>query len=98
MKNNKCDLDWQHLLQKDQTIVFYMGLTSLPLICKQLINHGRAKKTPAALIQQGTTPNQKVFIGTLETLPEIIAANEVHAPTLIIVGEVVALHSKLAWK
>jgi uroporphyrin-III C-methyltransferase/precorrin-2 dehydrogenase/sirohydrochlorin ferrochelatase len=49
------------------------------------------------LIQQGTTRQQRVFIGTLRTLPEIVAKSEVHAPTLIIIGEVVKLHEKLAW-
>lgn len=98
MKNNQCDLNWKNLVQKDQTVVIYMGLISLPLICKQLIQHGRASTTPVALIQQGTTPNQQIYIGTLHTLPDIIKAKNVQAPTLIIVGEVVDLHDKLAWK
>ncbi len=98
MKNNQCDLDWKNLVQKGQTVVIYMGLISLPFICEQLIKHGRASTTPIALIQQGTTPNQQIYIGTLQTLPEIITANDVQAPTLIIVGEVVELHGKLAWQ
>lgn len=98
LKDDSCDLDWDHLVQKNQTVVFYMGLMGLPKICQQLIKHGRDKSTPIALIQQGTTPNQKVFTGTLETMPAIIEANDVKAPTLIIVGEVVSLHEKLAWK
>ena len=98
MKNNQCDLHWEHLVQPDQTVVIYMGLISLPLICEQLIKHGRAETTPIALIQQGTTPSQKVYVGTLQTLPGIIEKNDVQAPTMIIVGEVVALHEKLAWQ
>ncbi len=98
MKNNQCDLDWDSLVKTDQTLVIYMGLVSLPYICEQLINRGRSSATPAALIQQGTTPDQKVFVGTLQSLPAIIEENEVKAPTLIIVGEVVALHNKLAWQ
>jgi len=97
MKNNQCDLNWNSLVQKDQTVVIYMGLISLALICEQLIKHGRASTTPVALIQQGTTPNQQIYIGTLGTLPEIIKVKNVQAPTLIIVGEVVDLHAKLAW-
>ncbi|MDT4885680.1 Siroheme synthase [compost metagenome] len=69
----------------------------MPLICQQLIAHGRAASTPAALIQQGTTPNQRVFTGTLANLPELVAEHQVHAPTLVIVGEVVQLRDKLAW-
>jgi len=98
MKDNRCDLNWQNLVQPDQTAVIYMGLIGLPFICEQLIKYGRADTTPAALIQQGTTPQQKVYVGNLLTLPEIIDANNVQAPTLIIVGEVVALHERLAWK
>ncbi len=98
MKNDRCDLNWENLVQEDQTVVIYMGLVSLPLICEQLIKHGRAKTTPIALIQQGTTPKQQIYIGTLQTLPEIIEVNRVMAPTLIIVGEVVDLQAKLAWQ
>ncbi len=98
MKNDRCDLNWQHLVQQDQTVVFYMGLISLPLICAELIKHGRAKETPIALIQQGTTANQKVIIGNLENMQALVEAEQVQAPTLIIVGEVVRLHESLAWR
>jgi uroporphyrin-III C-methyltransferase/precorrin-2 dehydrogenase/sirohydrochlorin ferrochelatase len=98
LKDGSCDLDWAQLVQPGQTVVYYMGLVSLPLICAQLIAHGRAPGTPIALIQQGTTPEQKVYTGTLQTLPDLIARSDVQAPTLIIVGEVVSLHEKLAWR
>lgn len=98
LRDGSCDLDWPSLVKENQTIVFYMGLISLPIICSELIHHGRAASTPIALIQQGTTVRQKVFVGTLATLAGIIAAQNVQAPTLIIVGEVVNLHKKLAWK
>lgn len=99
LKNDTCDLDWKNLAEEaEQTLVFYMGLVSLPIICKELTNHGMPSDKPIALIQQGTTPSQKVFIGTLATLPDIIASQVVQAPTLIIVGDVVRLHDKLAWQ
>lgn len=98
LKDDSCDLDWDQLVQPAQTVVYYMGLVSLPLICAQLIAHGRDPNTPIALIQQGTTPEQKVYTGTLATMPALIAQSEVKAPTLIIVGEVVSLHEKLAWR
>jgi uroporphyrin-III C-methyltransferase / precorrin-2 dehydrogenase / sirohydrochlorin ferrochelatase len=98
LKDESCDLDWPQLVQAGQTVVFYMGLLALPQICAQLIAHGRAPTTPIALIQQGTTPEQKVYTGTLATLPALIADREVKAPTLIIVGEVVSLHDKLKWR
>lgn len=97
LKDGSCDLPWPELVASSQTLVFYMGLVGLPVICQQLIAHGRAADTPVALIQQGTTSNQRVFTGTLADLPERIASQQVQAPTLIIVGEVVQLRDKLAW-
>jgi uroporphyrin-III C-methyltransferase / precorrin-2 dehydrogenase / sirohydrochlorin ferrochelatase len=98
LKNDTCDLDWDSLAQGEQTLVFYMGLIGLPIICKELVGHGMSSEKPIALIQQGTTPNQKVYTGTLATMPDIVANSEVQAPTLIIVGDVVSLHDKLAWR
>ena len=82
LKNDTCDLDWKNLAEEaEQTLVFYMGLVSLSIICQELINHGMPADKPIALIQQGTTPSQKVFVGTLATLPAIIASEEVrHQP------------------
>ena len=99
LKNDTCDLNWKSLAEDDQqTLVFYMGLVSLPVICQELIKHGMPENKAIALIQQGTTPSQKVYTGTLATMPDIIARQEVRAPTLIIVGDVVSLHEKLAWQ
>lgn len=97
LKDGTTDLPWKDLVSPAQTLVFYMGLIGLPIICSELIKHGRAADTPAALIQQGTTTNQRVFTGTLANLPQLVAEHEVHAPTLVIVGEVVMLRDKLAW-
>ncbi|MDZ4190902.1 MAG: siroheme synthase CysG [Pseudomonas sp.] len=97
LKDGSSNLPWKDLVAPGQTLVFYMGLVGLSGICEQLIAHGRSGATPAALVQQGTTQNQRVFTGTLETLPQLVAQHEVHAPTLVIVGEVVTLRDKLAW-
>jgi uroporphyrin-III C-methyltransferase/precorrin-2 dehydrogenase/sirohydrochlorin ferrochelatase len=97
LKDGSCDLPWADLVAPGQTLVFYMGLVGLPVICRELIAHGRSADTPAALVQQGTTPNQRVFTGTLADLPELVARHDVHAPTLVIVGEVVRLREKLSW-
>jgi len=91
------ELNWEMLSHANQTVVFYMGLDNVQRICDALVAHGRDVGTPAALIEKGTTAAQRVFIGDLNTLPGLIEKNEVHAPTLIIVGEVVALHEKLHW-
>lgn len=97
LKDGSSNLPWKDLVAPGQTLVFYMGLVGLPDICAQLIAHGRDAATPAALVQQGTTQNQRVFTGTLASLPALVAEHEVHAPTLVIVGEVVTLRDKLAW-
>ncbi len=97
LKNNSIDLDWPTLAQPNQTIVIYMGLLGLPVLCQQLITHGLSATTPAAIIQQGTTQTQKVVVGSLQTLPDLTTAANLTPPTLIIVGEVVKLHQKLAW-
>ncbi len=97
LKDGSCDLPWSELVAPSQTLVFYMGLVGLPVICQQLITHGRSADTPAALVQQGTTVNQRVFTGTLANLPERVASEQVQAPTLVIIGEVVQLREKLAW-
>ncbi len=97
LKDNSMNLPWQELVHKQQTVVFYMGLQGLDIICREMIAHGREPETPIALIQQGTTPNHKVLVGTLATMPALVAQEEVAAPTLIIVGEVVKLREQLAW-
>ncbi|TDJ29821.1 MAG: uroporphyrinogen-III C-methyltransferase [Gammaproteobacteria bacterium] len=96
-REGRDELNWEMLSHANQTVVFYMGLDNVERICKSLVANGRDAKTPAALIEKGTTVAQRVFIGDLNTLPGIIEKNEVRAPTLIIIGEVVALHEKLHW-
>jgi uroporphyrin-III C-methyltransferase/precorrin-2 dehydrogenase/sirohydrochlorin ferrochelatase len=97
LKNNTHDLNWSELVNTGQTVVFYMGLSGLATICRSLIEHGRSPQTPIALIQQGTTPDHKVYTGTLSSMPNLVKQYKVQAPTLIIVGEVVSLHDKLQW-
>ncbi len=97
LKDGTIDLNWEMLAHEGQTIVFYMGLHGVDELCKQLKQHGLPAHTPAALVEKGTTPMQRVHIGNLDTLPELVHKNNVQAPTLIIVGEVVKLHEKLSW-
>jgi uroporphyrin-III C-methyltransferase/precorrin-2 dehydrogenase/sirohydrochlorin ferrochelatase len=91
------DLNWAMLSHANQTVVFYMGLDNVQRICDALKKHGRHENTPAALIEKGTTPDQRVLVGDLNTLPDLVKNNNVRAPTLIVVGEVVNLHSQLNW-
>ncbi|MCG6932615.1 MAG: siroheme synthase CysG [Gallionella sp.] len=97
LKDGSMDLDWDALARPKQTIVVYMGLQGLATLCAELVAHGLPGDTPAAIVQQGTTKNQRVITGTLATLPEKAEVEQLHAPTLIIVGGVVTLRRKLAW-
>lgn len=95
LRDGTLDLNWPVLAQARQTVVFYMGLRSVRPICQQLQAHGVPADWPAALVEQGTLAGQRVYIGTVTDLPERLAG--VRSPALLIVGEVVKLHSQLAW-
>jgi uroporphyrin-III C-methyltransferase / precorrin-2 dehydrogenase / sirohydrochlorin ferrochelatase len=97
LKDDSINVQWPELANPTQTIVFYMGLVGLKDICESLIVHGRAADTPVALIERGTTQQQRVLIGNLSSIAELVASQEVHAPTLFIVGDVVKLHDTLKW-
>ena len=97
LKDNSVDLNWTALIQPQQTVVIYMGLRALGTICQNLIAHGMAEDKPAALIQKATTPDHRVFVGTVSTLPKIVETAQVNLASLIIIGDVVKLHEKLGW-
>ncbi len=97
LKDGSINLNWSQLAQPKQTLVFYMGLHGLPVICQNLVQHGVSAQMPAALVQQGTTQMQRVFTGTLSDLPQIVRREQPKPPTLLIVGEVVRLQEKLSW-
>ncbi len=97
LKDGTVNLDWEHLAQANQTVVFYMGLRGMPIISKELISRGVSPDMPVALVQQGTTEKQRVITGTLSNIQELIETEQPKPPTLIIVGEVVKLQEKLSW-
>ncbi|MBN2871946.1 MAG: uroporphyrinogen-III C-methyltransferase [Halothiobacillaceae bacterium] len=94
-RGERLDLDWQHLASGQDTLVFYMGLGNAREICAQLIAHGMPADRGAGLVEHGTTSRQQVHVGTLATLPDRIATAQ--SPALLIIGDVVGLHSRLAW-
>ena len=97
LKDDTCNLPWSDYVQENQTLVFYMGLVGLSIICEQLMAHGMSSEMPIALVSKGTTREQQVVTGTLSTMPDIVKTKGVKAPTLIIIGEVVSLRDKLRW-
>ena len=97
LKDGSVNLDWPALARPCHTVVFYMGLGAASEICRQMIAHGLPASTPAAVIRNGTQPDQKTLLATLGTLPEAIASSGIKPPALIVVGSVVSLHGKLSW-
>lgn len=97
LKDDTCNLPWSDFVQNNQTLVFYMGLVGLPIICRELIAHGMDSNMPVALVSKGTTPEQKVVTGTLENIASLVKSSGVQAPTIVIIGHVVSLRGKLDW-
>ena len=97
LKEGSPELPWNELIYENQTLVLYMGLVGLERICEQLIAHGQRPDMPVALISKGTTPEQKVVVGSLADIASKVTEHQIHAPTLTIIGEVVRLREQLQW-
>jgi uroporphyrin-III C-methyltransferase/precorrin-2 dehydrogenase/sirohydrochlorin ferrochelatase len=89
------DLDWAALARPRQTLVVYMGLAALPLLCRELVHHGLSPGTPAAVVSHGTLPTQRIVTSTLRALPDVVADAALESPTLIIVGGVVSVREAI---
>lgn len=87
--NGALNLPWHTLNDAEQTVVFYMGIKSLPVITKQLIKAGRAADTPAALIRKGSHRDQQVIKGNLQSLESLVKLHNIKPPSLIVIGNVV---------
>lgn len=97
LKDGTADLDWPNLVKPHQTVVIYMGLSGATSICQQLIAHGAPPTRPIAVVQTASLPSQRVLLSTLAQLPCALAQSPMESPSLLIVGEVAALHAHLAW-
>ena len=96
-RDGAVELNWPVLTQPRQTVVVYMGIKALASLCGQLIAHGLAPATKAAVIENGTHAHQRIVTGTLATLADRVAQHQVCGPALVVIGEVVGLHATLAW-
>jgi uroporphyrinogen III methyltransferase/synthase len=90
-------IDWEGLSRSAETLVVLMGTAWLPEIVTRVIAGGRDPKTPAAVVERGTTPDQRVVVAPLEDLPERVREAGLRAPTIIVIGEVVRFRERLAW-
>ena len=97
LKEGSPELPWDELVYQNQTLVLYMGLVGLESICEKLIAHGQRPDMPVALISKGTTPEQKVVVGTLADIASKVSEYQIQAPTLTIIGDVVSLRDQLQW-
>lgn len=95
--NRTTDLNFSEMITPNQTIVFYMSLHALEMIVQGLIQHGKPADTLIAIVSQGASTQQRVLTGTLDNIEELQNQAQLEAPAVIIVGEVVALHSQLSW-
>ncbi|MDM5186665.1 uroporphyrin-III C-methyltransferase [Bacillus sp. DX4.1] len=91
------NVNYNSLLNSD-TIAFYMGIKNLPTICENLLQTGKKKETPVAVIEWGTTGKQRVVTGTLSTIVDNIQNENISNPSMTIVGDVVSLRKQIAWK
>lgn len=90
-------LDYENLAAFPGTLVFYMGLHRLPRIAESLVASGKTPATPACVVSRGTTAGQREVSGRLDTIAMRVAEAGLHAPSLFIVGEVVAPEERLEW-
>ena len=96
-KNGELNINWNNLINENQTIVIYMGLNSLPSIVQNLIDYGMRKNMPIAVVQEGTTENQKVVVSTISRVNAKILKADIQSPAIIIIGEVVKLRKTIKW-
>lgn len=90
-------LNWPAIAGMQGTLIFYMGIKNLPVICQNLMKHGKTPDTPVALVRWGTLPRQQTITGRLDTIANLAREKAFQAPALIIVGEVVRYREKMNW-
>ena len=97
-EKNKDAVRWKKLAKSTDTIVIMMGLSRLGIICKELVSGGMDKKIPVAVIQDGTTPKQKMIIGTVSNIAQKVMRAKIEPPSIIIIGKVVSLSKTIGWR
>ncbi|MCF0225234.1 MAG: uroporphyrinogen-III C-methyltransferase [Fibrobacter sp.] len=91
-------IDFESLARMNGTLVFYMGIASMPLIADKLVSCGKDTETPVAFIEKGTTPYERIVYATLKTAAEVIQCEKIVAPAITIMGDVVELGKTLSWR
>ena len=89
---------WKKIAKSTDTIVVMMGLSRIGIICKELVSGGMDKRIPVAVIQNGTTPKQKMIIGTVSNIAQKVKRSKMESPSIIIIGKVVSLSKTIGWR
>lgn len=95
--DSEAEHQWVHLAKAVDTICVYMGVHHLPVITRNLIQNGKSRDTPVALVQWGTLSDQRTVTGTLDTIEKVVKEADISNPSMIVIGEVVRLHKELNW-
>jgi len=98
LQRSKEKVKWKKLANSVDTIVIMMGLSRIGIICKQLIQGGMDKRTPIAVIQEGTTSKHKMITGNVSNISKLVAQKKIKPPSIIIIGKVVNLSKTIGWK
>ena len=98
LQKSKEKVRWKKLAKSVDTIVIMMGLSRIGIICKHLIEGGMNKSTPVAVIQEGTTPQQKMITGNVSNISKLVTQRKIRPPSIIIIGKVVNLSKTIGWK
>ena len=96
MENGKWH-NFENIAKLEGTLIFLMGVKNLDLIVNDLIKYGKDSKTPIAIIEKGATKNQRVTVGNLENILELVEKNKILPPAITIIGEVVNLRETFKW-
>ena len=96
-KNGATVLDYGTLAREEGTLIFLMGLKNLPNIVQSLIENGKDPETPAGVLQEGTTARQKMAVGTLSTIVDVVKREGIKTPAITVVGDVIRLAEELSW-
>ncbi|WP_300349587.1 uroporphyrinogen-III C-methyltransferase [Clostridium sp.] len=97
MSAKTLNINWEALSKENGTLVFMMGLSNLELIVKKLIENGKSKEVPCAVLMRGTTSKQRKVVGNLENIVKKVQEAKLESPCIIVVGEVVSLNEELDW-
>jgi uroporphyrinogen III methyltransferase/synthase len=90
-------IDWAALARFPGTLVFYMGVRTLPRIAERLVAGGRPPDQPVAVIERGTLPEQRTLLATLADVAQRAQEQHIRAPAITLVGDVARLREELAW-